>query len=72
MKRTKNEKTFLINFGKKMKRYKEQNGWTLEYCEEIGWPSWQHLQKIEAGKNIIPTQVTCAASHIGFGSDDED
>lgn len=29
-----------------------ERGWTLEQTEEHGWSGWQHLQKIEAGKNI--------------------
>ncbi len=27
-------------------------GWTLEETEERGYPSWRHLQKVEAGKNV--------------------
>lgn len=25
---------------------------TLEQVEELGFPSWRHLQKLEAGKNF--------------------
>lgn len=25
---------------------------TLEKVEELGFPSWRHLQKLEAGKNF--------------------
>ena len=49
--RTKEEKVFLANLGKKMRSYREKNGWTLEHCEEEGWPSWRHIQKIERGGN---------------------
>jgi hypothetical protein len=38
--------------GLKVRALREQRGWTLEETEEHGWPSWQQLQKIEAGRNI--------------------
>ena len=47
------DKKFLTNFGKKLRKLRKKHGWTLEYCEEKGYPSWNHLQKIESGKKII-------------------
>ena len=49
----KEDKVFLTDFGKKMKKLRKKRGWTLEYCEEKGYPSWNHLQKIESGKKAI-------------------
>ena len=52
MELTKDEETFLVKFGVKLRRIREERNWTLEYTEEMGWPSWRHLQQIESGKNI--------------------
>ena len=52
MKLSKKEKTFLLNFGLELRRIREERDWTLEKTEEMGWPSWRHLQQIESGKNI--------------------
>jgi transcriptional regulator with XRE-family HTH domain len=38
--------------GLKIRSIREKRGWTLEHCEELGWSSWQQLQKIESGRNI--------------------
>ena len=47
------DKKFLILFGEKMRILRKKRGWTLEYCEERGYPSWNHLQKVESGKKNI-------------------
>lgn len=48
----------LKEFGHKLRKIRESKGWTLEQTEEMGWPSWQHLQKIEMGsKNITFTTM---------------
>lgn len=39
-------------FGLKVRKIRESKGWTLEDTEDHGWSNWQHLQKIESGKNI--------------------
>lgn len=39
-------------FGLKVREIREAKGWTLENTEDHGWSNWQHLQKIESGKNI--------------------
>jgi hypothetical protein len=38
--------------GLKARQLREEHGWTLEKCEELGWPDWTHLQKVESGKNM--------------------
>ena len=43
---------FLANLGKKLKKCRIEKGWTLEKCEEEGYPSWQRLQKLESGANM--------------------
>jgi transcriptional regulator with XRE-family HTH domain len=45
-------KKFLKKVGLKLRSLRVQRGWTLEDTEEHGWVSWQHLQKLEAGKNM--------------------
>ena len=52
MRLTKEENFFLTQLGLKLRHIREEKGWTLEYTEEKGWPSWRHLQQIECGKNI--------------------
>lgn len=42
----------LKNLGQRLRTIRKQRGWTLEETENHGWPSWRHLQRIEAGKNI--------------------
>ena len=51
-KEEKEVRTFLVNLGKKLRQCRLEKGWTLERCEEAGYPSWQHLQKIESGRNM--------------------
>lgn len=50
---TKKEEKVLKDFGAKLRKIREEKGWTLERAEEAGWPSWQHLQKIELGQKNI-------------------
>lgn len=45
-------KAYLRKVGERLRELRLKKGWTLEETEEHGWPSWQHLQKIEAGKNV--------------------
>lgn len=49
---TNEEKKYLKRLGSKIRSLRNAKGWTLEDVEEHGWSNWQHLQKIEAGKNI--------------------
>jgi len=51
-----NEKDFLKSIGQRLKEIRLKKGLTLEDIEELGFPSWRHLQKLESGKNF--TMVT--------------
>lgn len=51
--------------GLKVRELRNKNGWTLEDCEEQGWPSWRHLQTIEAGKGINLTTLVAIANLFG-------
>lgn len=44
---------FLKAFGLKLRELRIKKGWSLEDTEEHGWPSWQHMQKIETGQKNI-------------------
>ena len=43
---------FLKKFGAKLRKFRNEKGWTLEEAELHGWSNWQHLQKMESGKNV--------------------
>ena len=47
---TKDERNFLLDFGLKLRKIREDREWSLEYTEEKGIPAWQYLQRIETGK----------------------
>lgn len=49
---TTEDKKFLKKLGARIKTLRHEKGWTLEETEQHGWQNWQHLQKIESGKNI--------------------
>lgn len=49
---TNEDKKFLKKLGASLRAIRAKKGWTLEETEEHGWSNWQHLQKIESGKNI--------------------
>ena len=51
--------------GLKIRSLRNQRGWTLEETEAHGWPSWRHLQKIEAGKNITVHTLINLANLFG-------
>jgi len=46
------EKKYLKKLGARIRTLRTEKNWTLEDVEEHGWSNWQHLQKIESGKNI--------------------
>lgn len=46
-------KKLLKKFGSRIRAIRHEKGWTLEDCEEHGYPSWEHLRKVEAGKKNI-------------------
>jgi transcriptional regulator with XRE-family HTH domain len=47
------DEKFLKNFGRRVRQLGQEEGWTLEECEEHGWLFWRHLQQIETGKKNI-------------------
>ncbi|MBI2605709.1 MAG: helix-turn-helix domain-containing protein [Deltaproteobacteria bacterium] len=49
---TDKDRIFLKKLGARIRKLRQERGWTLEETEEHGWRSWTHLQSIEAGKNI--------------------
>ena len=46
------DRRFLKQLGAQIRLLRMKRGWSLEDAEEHGWKGWQHLQKIESGKNI--------------------
>lgn len=50
--RFKKDDLFLKKLGLRLRKIRNDRGWTLEETEEYGWPSWKHLQRIESGKNV--------------------
>lgn len=51
--------------GLKLRLLRESKGWTLEECEEHGWPQWTHLQRLEAGKNMTLQTLIRVANLYG-------
>jgi DNA-binding Xre family transcriptional regulator len=44
-------------------------GWSLEDTEEHGWPSWQHMQKVETGQKnitILTIKKICELYKVKF------
>jgi len=65
MKRKADPVKFSRALGLKIRQMREARDWTLESCEERGWPDWTHLQKIEAGKNITIHTLVRLANMFG-------
>lgn len=65
-KRKINPKKFSKAVGLQIRAIRELKGWTLEECEEHGWPNWTHLQKIESGKNITMQTLVNIANLFGM------
>jgi transcriptional regulator with XRE-family HTH domain len=65
MKRRYNPEKVSRALGLKIRQIRESKGWTLEYCEERGWPDWTHLQKVESGKNITVHTLVRIANLFG-------
>lgn len=58
--------TFIADLGHRLRKIRESKGWTLEDCEEKGYPSWRHLRAVEAGeKNVSLTTVLRLANVYG-------
>jgi transcriptional regulator with XRE-family HTH domain len=51
--------------GLKVRALRNARNWTLEETEAHGWQSWQHLQTIEAGKNITVQTIINLANLFG-------
>lgn len=64
MGRTKDE-IYLQKLGAKLRKMREDRGWTLEQTEEHGWPNWRHLQRIETGKNVTVLTLLRLANLYG-------
>lgn len=62
---TADEKRFLKRLGLHLRDLREKKGWTLEECEEHGWTSWRHLQRIESGKNVTIISLVRVADLYG-------
>ena len=60
---------FIKAFGQRIRRLRKERGWTLEQCEEMGYPNWRHLQEIEAGKNFNLTTLLRLAELFGVQPD---
>lgn len=44
---------FITDLGDRLRALREKHKWTLEECENRGYPSWRHLRDVEAGiKNL--------------------
>lgn len=59
-------KKFSKALGLRIRQIRAEKGWTLEDCEEHGWPNWTHLQRIEAGKNITIYTLVNIANLFGM------
>jgi transcriptional regulator with XRE-family HTH domain len=46
------EVIFLKRLGLRLRQIRNEKDLTLEDVEARGYPSWRHLQKVEAGKNF--------------------
>lgn len=56
-----NSSKVLKKIGLRVRQLRHERGWTLEECEEHGWPNWTHLVRVEQGKNItVETMVNLA------------
>jgi transcriptional regulator with XRE-family HTH domain len=61
------DKKFLVQLGKRLRAVRTAKKWTLEETEEHGWPGeWQHLQKIESGKNVTVVTIKRIAKLYGM------
>ncbi len=48
---------FLKKVGLRIRLIREKRGLTLERVEELGYPSWRHLQRVEAGSPSTMTTL---------------
>lgn len=58
---------YISGLGTKLKEIRQKKGWTLEDCEERGYPSWRHLRDVEAGnKNVSLSTILRLANLYGL------
>lgn len=54
------------DLGLRVRKLRNDKGWTLEECEEHGWPNWRHLQAVEAGKPVTMVTLINLANMFGL------
>lgn len=54
----------LKRLGLRIRELRNEHGWTLEDCEEHGYPSWRHLQLVESGKQNVTVQTLVNISNL--------
>jgi transcriptional regulator with XRE-family HTH domain len=59
---------YLRSVGARIRSMRKKKGWTLEETEEHGYPTWQHLQAIENGKNITLATLWQVAKLYGVST----
>lgn len=64
--RTIDTRRFAKHLGLRIRQIRNSKGWTLEECEERGWPNWTHLQRIEAGRGITVETLVRIANLFGM------
>lgn len=52
--------------GLNVRKLRNDKSWTLEKCEEIGFPSWRFLLQIESGDSNITIQTIVNLANL-FG-----
>lgn len=53
--------------GLRIRKLRNDRGWTLEECEEHGWLNWRYLQEIESGKANATIQTLVNLANL-FGT----
>jgi len=57
-------KEFIKAFGEKVRRLRKKKNWTLEDCEDHGYPSWKHLRDVEGGEKNITITTVCRVANL--------
>lgn len=52
--------------GLNVRKLRNERFWTLERCEELGFPSWRFLLQIESGKSNVTIQTLVNLANL-FG-----
>lgn len=56
---------FLKAVGRNVRAVRERKEMTLEGAEAAGYPSWRHLQRVEAGQPFTMTTLFRVAKTLG-------